>query len=190
MAISSVKVVTHLGFGERPQYATPYPEGIAVSHHDVTGDLSGGNIVFSILASPGFLYRYEMVRGNLDVDVAEDWDLILTHAWATDRSGLGDGAFNINHIMFRSVGSGAEVQLEPDISGGRYDHMHRFPIGSIAAGVPQLIAQVTVPTNTNTRVYDLNTVWTYWRKEAMHLPGFLSSFFEAPAVPPLLRTLT
>lgn len=190
MAISNVQSVTHLSFGERPEYGQPYPDGIAVARQDVVGDVSGGAITFNVNAPPGFLYRYEMIRGNITVDVAEDWELTVIHAWATDRTDLGAGAFNTFHKMFRSNQPSGIVELEPDIGGGRYEVLHRFLIGSVAAGVDQLIAQIRVPTNTNLRVYNLISVFTYWRKSALYLPGFLSSFYEAPAIPGLLRPQT
>jgi len=46
---------------------------------------------------------------------------------------------------------------------------------------------VTMETNTDTITNELVAVWTYWKKESLYLPGFLSAFYEAPAVPPLLR---
>jgi len=43
---------------------------------------------------------------------------------------------------------------------------------------------VSVSTNTTAVIWDFDVVFSYWPKTALYLPGFLSSFFEAPEVAP------
>lgn len=184
MAIVTNTGVIHLPFGERPQYGSPYPEGIAVAHADVTGDASGGAVTVAILADGGFLYRLELMNATRS-DVANvTLDVISSHRWATDKSGLGATAFDLNWLATRqAVGTFVVYTLR----GEDRDRIRRFPLGRTDKVALQTIWAVTFQTNVNTIEYDVDLVLTYWPKESLAMPGFLSSFYEAPAVPPLLR---
>lgn len=174
MAINIDADLVHLPFGDRQLYGSSFPEGLAVAHSNIVGDLSGGGISVLVRADGGFLYRIELIRGHIDIDVAEDWSLRIAHDWATAKSGLGTGAFDLEYNMFRSVGAGGDVHLD---MLDRINSERRFPIGRLDDILLQTLMLFTIPTNTNTRIYDIDVLLTYWRKEALYRPGFLQHFF-------------
>lgn len=183
MALTPNTTVQHISFGERPDYASPYPEGIAVAHVDVTGDASGNPITVSIFGQDQFLYRLELINVSQDAQTTNDLSLATVHDWATEASGFGTAAFSLNWQMSQLNDGGFAIwtPYATDLP-----MMRRFPIGSIRQGAGQFIAVFTMETNIDTRVFDFDAVFTYWPKQAMFAPGFLSSFYEAPEVAPLI----
>lgn len=198
MSIASTLGIVHLPFGERPQYGSVYPEGLGVAHDDSPDDATGGVHSFTVLANPGFIYRLELfnyVRGEETVRVTT---VISSHRWAADKSGLGNNSFDITWVAAGfSAGSGSGFSgygLRNSAAANAHDvtdQIKRFPLGRLsgAPGVAQSIFFVSMLTNTDTISNDLALVFTYWDKQALFLPGFLSAFFEAPAAPPLVRSL-
>ena len=197
MALSPNGQIIHLPFGERPQFGTPYPDGIAVGHINQTGDASGGKLTMTFLADGGFVYRFEGINMSRGTSVIEEADLITAHGWATAKSGLGTSAFDLNWILSMSLASSFAVY---SLGGGRaqsssnpagnptdYQQLHRLPMGRTdKVAVAQTLARVQLD-NITTVTHELSMWCTYWRVESLYLPGFLSSFYEAPEVPPLVR---
>jgi len=186
--------MVNLPLGERPQYGQPYPEGFAIASISSPDDASGGEHSFSFNADPGFLYRLELVnwtRGEATVRVIH---AITVHRWAAARTGQGVAGFDLNYFL-RGAGGGGFVVYT--LGGGDFDsgygvmeEIRRFPLGPEGGGAPGVAVQLmllTNVTNTDGITNELSVVMTYWRKESLYLPGFLSSFHEAPAIPPLFR---
>lgn len=188
MSIAATGEIIHLPFGERPAYGSPYPEGIAVGHIDQVGDASGNPITATFLADGGFLYRLELTqatRGGVDTT---DWDYITSHRWATDKSGLGATAFDLNWVAAQqSQGLSSFTSHTPRVQD--LAAIRRFPMGRTDKVALQTLLSWTAE-NTDTILYDFDVVLTYWRKESLSMPGFLSAFYEAPAAPTLLRPLS
>lgn len=195
MALGTTAGVIHLPFGERPQYGSPYPEGLAVAHSAIADDASGGDHTFSIVADGGFLYRLELmqlVRGSTTVPVCH---AITSHRWASDKSGLGSSSFDLNWVLLgqsAGVGSGFSIyRLLPAANHGAESaitQIRRLPMGRLDNTLLQQLAAVTVISQDNGVTNELSWVWTYWRKESIYLPGFLASFQETPAAPALIRS--
>lgn len=190
MAIATSSGLVHLPFGERPQYGQPYPEGQAVGFISQDGDATGGSISMTMLADGGFLYRLELLQ--LVIGQAADRVVfaITSHRWATDKSGLGATAFDLDWGMpGHLVGSFAVHSMAAQEDG--FDVMNqikRFPLGRLDDVSLQTILNVTNTVNVDSITNELRVVCSYWSKQATYLPGFLSSFYEAPAVPPLIRS--
>ncbi len=191
MAIALTTGVVHLPFGERPQYGSPYPEGLAVAHRAITGDASGNPLTLSILADAGFLYRLELLQVARGAAAIIQTHLITSHRWASDRSGLGDSAFDLNWQM---VGLAATTFATYTLITGSaargpspLTEIRRFPMGRTDNVPLQQLMLITFDINVDTITHEFAVVLTYWRKEALALPGFLSSFFEAPVIPTPLK---
>ena len=201
MAVAATGSVIHLPFGERPQYGSPYPEGIAAGHLNPTGDATGGDITFTFLADAGFLYRFEgfqIARGSATRKFAH---CISSHRWASSRSGLGASAFDLNWVLGADVVDTFSVykmvgERSTGATGGAattYDRdtVRRLPMGRTDAAILQTLFSATIVLgNIDTITHEAALWLTYWRKESLALPGFLSSFFEAPIVPTPLRVGT
>lgn len=173
----------HLSFGERPQYGTPYPEGIATGHIDVTGDATGGTITASFLTLPRFLYRLELIQATKAETGATDVSFTTHHQMLTDATGFGAGAFTLNwHTVQGTVNGFAVFLPRPD----SMSMIRRVPQGSIGQSDGEFICVFTSNENTNTIVWDFDVIYSYWPSTALQLPGFLSSFYEAPAIAGLL----
>lgn len=158
---------------------------MAVGHIDQTADASGGTITASFLAQDQFLYRLELFNVTQSVVTANALSFSTVHEWATAQSGFGALAFTLNwQVTPQRGGNGFSVyQFGDDVMR----QIRRFPIGSVTPGAGQFVSVVTVEDNTDTVVWDFDIVFSYWPKTALYLPGFLSSFFEAPEVaPPIL----
>jgi len=180
VAIDATSGMVHLPFAQRPGFGTPYPEGMAVAHIDVTGDATGGAISATILADGGFLYRFELFEGTQGDINNDDWDYITSHRWAADRSGRGAGAFDLNWITRRGLGTtfSNHRSFPEDLQVIR-----RFPMGRTDNVALQTLFTVNVEVNRNAIDYNFNLILTYWRTEATYRPGFLQAFWEAPVVP-------
>jgi len=193
MALNSFAGLIHLPFGERPQYGSPYPEGLAVAHFDQADDASGGTHTFSLLADGGFIYRMELwsyARGTESATLAH---CITSHRWASDKSGLGASSFDLNWLCVTSVltGSGFRVYgLHAESSASSPDAVQmirRFPMGTLQNVQQQLIYFQTNLIQIDGVTNELSLVFTYWRKESLFRPGFLSSFYDSPVVPTPLK---
>lgn len=180
MALTPNTAVVHLPFGERPAYGSPYPEGLAVAHIDVTGDASAGGITGIVQADRGFLYRLELMNVTKDDEVGNSVSVISSSNYLTDRSGLGTAAFDLNWQTIRVNNQGFQLfQLESTV----WRQIRKQIIGRTDAGSLQTIWTFVIETNTLADVWDMDLIFTYWRKESLAQPGFLSSFLEAPVVP-------
>jgi len=192
MAIATSINLERLQTGERPQYGSPYPEGIAVAHSQITGDASGGIITWTILSDGGFLFRLEGIQiaiGTTTIDVVH---MITSHRWASDKSGLGTTSFDLNWgLGFYLAASGFQVaSLTGNNQTSTIDaltQVRKLPMGRSENVSAQQVMFVTVEGNIDTIDYQLAAWCTYWRKESLYLPGFLESFYESPVVPPLRR---
>lgn len=183
MALTPSTTLVHLPFGERPDYGSPYPEGVAVAHIDQTGDASGGSITASILAQDQFLYRLELINVTEDSETTNDMHVALISEWASQMSGFGPLAFSLDWHMQQLTGNGFSQQVENTQNA---PGMRRQILGSLTPGAGQFVAVITVQNNVDTNVYDFDMMFTYWPKQALFLPGFLSAFYEAPAAPPVI----
>lgn len=198
MALATTLGVDHLPLGERPQYGMPYPEGIAIASSEVADDASGGSHTFSISADPGFLYRLELVTWIRGESTSRNLHCITVHRWANAKRPNVNSALDLNWIL-EPTALGASFTVYALVGGGSTDgnsespmvQLRRFPMGpALGGGAPGVAAQLmafTNDVNTTGITNNLVVVWTYWKKESLYLPGFLSSFYEAPAVPPILR---
>jgi len=191
MALTPTTGIIHLPFGERPQYGSPYPEGIAVGFISQTGDGSGGNILATFNADAGFLYRLELMqltRGSPNIVIAHT---LTSHRWASERSGLGTTSFDLNWpLTFFGTTAFAVAQLAGGANGrGPWplEMIRRLPIGRTDSVLLQPIITMTVDINVTAITHEFAVTLTYWRKEALSFPGFLSSFYEAPVVPTSLK---
>ncbi len=190
--------LVHLAFGERPQYASPYPDGMAVGQTAAPDDASGGFHNFFFSADGGFLYRLELINYLRGTGVFGDPLVTVTthHEWARDKSGFPGNSFDLEWPM-PGLAQALEAKMFLNLgtwnatasSDMVYQMLRRFPLGTQRKVEGQILLDIPVE-QIDTTTNALAVVFTYWRKEAMFVPGFLSSFFEAPAVPPLLRTPT
>lgn len=181
MSLTPNTELQHLPFAARVEYGSPYPEGMAVGHIDVTGDASGGNITASFTAENQFLYRLELVNATKDDEVVNDVAMASVHEWATAQSGFGVSAFSLNWHLDQIPRSGFSVYT---LRVGDLPSIRRFPLGSITPGAGQFVTVFTVETNTLADIWDFDVALSYWPKTSLFLPGFLSSFWEAPEVAP------
>lgn len=191
MAVAQTGGVVLLPFGERPQYGTPYPEGLGVSNINQVGDASGGDLTMSVLADPGTLFRLEgfnLARGV--ASIVNDAHIITSHGWVQDKSGLGVSSYDLNWLLEGQAAANFSVYLIQHNTGDADSlaQIRRLPIGRLsgAPGVAQQLMLMTID-NVDTVTHALSVWFTYWRGESLSLPGFLSSFFQSPAVPPLIR---
>jgi len=194
MAIAPTTGLVLLPFGERPQYGSPYPEGMAVAHINATGDATGGDALFLINADPGLIFRLELaqlVRGTGTIVVAH---ALTSHRWATDKSGLGTSSFDLNwNLNAIAIGTFSLYVMSAGGASGPLDMVQlikRFPMGSLqnSRTAQSLMVFTLVAGNVDTITHELSVVCTYWRKESLYQPGFLASYHESPAVPPLFRS--
>jgi len=173
-------VIVRFPFAQLPAYGSPNPEGVAVCHIDVTGDVSGGAISGGMTSIGQFIYRLELLqltRGDL---AADDVDYVTFHQWATAKSGFGTNAFDLNwHFESRStINFGLYRPFDVDLR-----MIRRFPLGRTDDVGASFIIFYQNLDNADGIAYDVDGVFTYWRKEALLQPGFLQAFYEAPFVP-------
>ena len=181
MAVATTGGIVHLPFTERPDYGSPFPEGIAVGHIDATGDASGGGVSGAFIAETGFLYRLELANSTRGSENADAVSHLSSHRWATDRSGLGNLAFDLNWGTRQVISDGFALYV-PEVQD--LQMLRRFPIGRTDVNpAGQTIWAVFFETNFDTILYDMDVVFSYWRTEAMYRPGFLAQFWETPFTP-------
>ena len=185
MAIAGSSGILRMQFGERPGFGNPQPEGIAVAHGEITGDASGGGVSFTFLSDGGFLYRLEVCQSTRGSTTNSLMSIIASSRWATERSGLGAGAFDLNWILLRTGGTGFAMHR---IRTDDLIQIRRFPLGRTDQVSLQVMFTFLDSINTNNEDYEFDLVFSYWRTEAMYRPGFLQAFWEAPLVlPPGVR---
>lgn len=193
MALATNIGLAHLPLGERPEYGQPYPEGIAIGTSNVADDASGGAHSFVINADPGFLYRLELVNWTRGEATLRALHVLTVHRWAAGRAGPVLAALDLNWIMLGAAATTFTVYILGAGSSSGVDGVplvSRLPMGPAGGGAPGVSTQLMLLTNdvNNTGITnEVTATFTYWRKQALFLPGFLSSFYEAPAVPPLIR---
>lgn len=175
MAIANIVNMVHRTFTRPIRYGDVAPEGLALGHASFAGDASGGGITIQFNVSGGRLYRAEVVMGRIPTpDIAEDWKIITSHEWATQASGFGTGAFDIDWQLTRDVSA---PFIRYNMIRDNYSMLRRFPIGRTDVPTSITIALVTIPTNTNLREYDFDFVCTYWSKRSTVFPGFLQAYW-------------
>ncbi len=179
MAIAQSETITRFPFAQLPEYGGPNPEGMAVCHIDVTGDASGGEISGGFVSTGSFLYRLELFQGTRSDQTADKMNYVTLHTWATEKSRFPDDSFSLNwHANQVIEGFGVWVPELVD-----FQMIRRFPLGATREiGVQNILFYQGVA-NTDTILYDFDAVFTYWRKEALLLPGFLQAFYEVPFIP-------
>jgi len=183
VTVSATDNLVHLPFADRIEYGSPYPEGIAVGHLDAVGDASGGSVVGSMQADGGFLYRLELLNATKSTTTTAIAHYITAHRWATDRSGLGAQAFDLNGIAEQFITSTFSAYSLRDVD---YQQLRRFPMGRTDRVLTQVLTSFTFEGNENTTVYDIDWMFTSWPTTALYRPGFLASFWESPFVPTFL----
>lgn len=181
MSISASATIVRIPSAGVPAYASPNPEGLAVAHIDVTGDASAGTISGGMVSSGQFLYRLEAFNINRFDTVAQGGAELFTLAdWATVGAGFGPNSFDLLwDLAFEDNGTSQRLTLRDRY----FDQIHRIPLGSLRNVDVTNVLFYQGLANTNTVVHDISAMFTYWRKEALALPGFLQSFYEAPFVP-------
>jgi len=196
MALASVVGVELIPMGERPQYGSPYPIGLAVGASAIPDDASGGAHTFSFNAPPGFIYRLELFNWTRGEATLRALHIITAHRWAQDRIPSTSAALDLNWHL---GGTGADGFTVYGIVAGRADaggvdamrQLRHFPMGAApggkAPGVSIQLLFATNSVNTDTITNEVAIIWSYWKQESLYLPGFLSSFYESPAVPPIVR---
>lgn len=191
MTKATVFGLDHIALGERPQYGMPYPEGIATAFASSADDASGGAHTFSLIADPGFIYRLELFNWTRGEATIRTTHAITVHSTLGAKTPDGPSAYNLNWFTLGTAGDGFTVYTFGGPGGTDIEQIGRLPMGAaLGGGAPGVAVQLmllTNATNTDTITNELVIAFTYWRKEALYLPGFLSSFFESPAVPPLIR---
>lgn len=183
MAIASTGLIRRLPFGSRERFGTPYPEGIAAGHVQLTGDATGDPITVAWVAEAGYIFRLELVHSQRSDIVGTAQVLLTAHSWIADKGeGFGAGTFDLSwYLTDSAVAANGFTQYRM-----RTDDMiqvRRMPIGAPTTVAAPFLAQHTVTDNINTTVYNFNIIFTYWNAEALYRPGFLQSFWEAPVVP-------
>lgn len=180
MTVAGTGTLVHLPFADRAAFGSPYPEGIAVAHIDLTGDATGGIASGSVQAVGPFLYRLELMAATLNSGPAITGSYTSAHRWAADRSGLGQTAFDLSWVPDIAQDGGFTL-LRP--SPVDYAQIRRVPLGRTDVSALWVIWQTTFGTNVDGGLYDFDLILTYWPAESLYQPGFLASFFEAPVVP-------
>lgn len=183
MAIATVAEIFRI---DRPQvraYAEGDPHGFAYSHVEVTGDASGGFITVALNASPGFVYRLEFAQVVIGDELGANLFLQLQHRYLGDaipianNSGRTIAAFRVQAATptgFRVFG--LDDRITP------VEVLRRLPLGDLRnRTITTLVASWTIEINTNTVVYEMKLLLTFWRKDAMTRPGFWAAFNESPA---------
>ena len=180
MSISASGTINRLASAQVPAYGSPNPEGVAVCNIAVTGDASGGTISGGIVSSGQFLYRLELFHITQNVAGADTADVFTLHDWATQAFGFGANSFD---ILWPLLNTALETGQAYSFLQADMDQIRRFPLGSTQnVGVLNILFYQNLA-NTDTKLYKIFAVFTYWRKEALTLPGFMQSFYEAPFVP-------
>lgn len=180
--------VVHIAFDERFKFGSPYPSGVALGWAVLAGNGTGGIINVTVNAQTGFLYRMEevFVSHFLAVGVVDEGASVeLAHGWAQEKTAFTPNAFNhVHQLVATGPANGTEISYSPQPAD--YQAMRRFPIGRTDLSLlgPQVIAELKVHENILNSSNVFSVMFTYWRLEATYRAGFLSSFYEAPVVPP------
>ena len=183
MAIGVTGGLQRLRRAGRPQYGDPYPEGFAVASLSQTGDGSGGQINFAVNSDGGFLFRLEILQLVRGSGTTVDVDILTSHRWAEQMSGLGNGSLDHNWELRQDALATFSIYTLKDTDR---DSIRRFPMGRTEKVSAQSILALNL-TNVTGVTHILHMVCSYWRKEALYQPGFMSTFMEAPEVPAILR---
>ena len=180
MSISASGTINRLASAQVPAYGSPNPEGVAVCNIAVTGDASGGTISGGIVSSGQFLYRLELFHITQNVAGADTADVFTLHDWATQAFGFGANSFD---ILWPLLNTALETGQAYSFLQADMDQIKRIVLGSVRnVGVLNILFFDGI-SNVDTTVYKIVAMFTYWRKEALALPGFLQAFYEAPFVP-------
>jgi len=180
MAIIASETITRFPFAQLPEYAGPNPEGMAVCHIDVTGDATGGAISGGIVSTGSFLYRLELFQITRGDSFVDDVDVVSIHQWATEKSRFPDQSFSLNWHLLQRIALGFGLFTLPLVD---YQMIRRFPLGATREiGALNVLFYQNLD-NIDTILYDIDAVFTYWRKEALLLPGFLQAYYETPFIP-------
>jgi len=168
--------VEHLSYVVDPSYADVEPEGIAFGFAEVLGDVSGGEVVMNIVAPSGFLYRLEQLQLSMSVvDVTAIYDVGVRFEWMGDATTPASGA-----EFFQSADLASEGNTRLDdsffhLTQNEMSQLRRTPLGTTRGGFATLVV-ATNNDNTNTRIYRLRTVFSFWRQDALQRPGFYTAF--------------
>lgn len=180
MAQSVSATINRAPFAGMPAYASPNPEGVAACHIDILGNATGGEISGGMVSSGQFLYRLELFNLTRRDATVDPINCFTIADWASDKFGFGAGSFSIDWLLEQVIGGGFSVNTFRDQD---MRQIRRIPLGATRnVGVTNILFYDRVA-NTDTVVMDIFAMFTYWRKEALFLPGFLQSFYEAPFVP-------
>ena len=180
MAVTVVSAVVRMPFSQREGYGGPYPDGLAFGFVPLEGDLSGGTVTAFLTSPAGFLYRVEEVQAERsDTGVGNSTNtLLLTATWLEATSGDPPPASDFVYGLINAAILGGEVYRDAIQSG-----MRRVPVG-VLSGVGEInMVRYSDAVNTDGVTYGLRMLFSYWRKESLYLPGFLSSFYATPVVP-------
>ncbi len=185
MSIATTTGIALLPFAERPLFGDPYPIGLAVGDTLITGDATGGTVGTTFLADGSFLFRLEMVQVVKGDGLSTAVNMITAHTMLADRSGRPNIS-QLNWILPSFSGNGFRVFTPMP---GDYAMMHRIPLGRTDRVTAQQLIALENENNVDTISYSFSVVLSYWRQEALFLPGFLQAFWEAPVVATPLRAL-
>jgi len=179
VAIVASGGLVHLPFNQPTQFASTFPEGIAVGRVALTGDASGGIATTNITADGHFLYRLENFQVSVLETISDEIRTIIEFRWAADASGLGPSFSNFSYWLIRNNRAGTVADTIYELDIGRREMIKRLPIGRLDDVQDQTIWTIQA-VNSNGRVWTTRASFAYWPQSAMYRPGFLSSFWEAP----------
>lgn len=184
LTVTATVEITRLPFAKREGFGGPYPDGLAVAFATITGDGSMG-VAEALFTTPaGFFYRLEIAQATRsDVPASIEALLRCRADWLSQASPFQSGSLSFDQAMNgTSILSGSFTLFETTRDA---NYLRRIPFGFLGGVAPTatgVVVEMQIP-NDNLIVYNFRTILTYWRRESFYLPGFLSSFFEAPVVP-------
>jgi len=179
VAITASITMTRLPFAARPQFGDPHPSGIVAGRIALTGDASGGTVTAVFQVEAGLIYRLEHLTAFRADSIADEANAIFIHRSLQDFMGLGSQGMDFNYGLDTHLGG---TFIAYSLSAIDQQQQRRVWMGAIheLRSVLTTIMQMTIATNTNTVSYGFQFVCSYWRPEALYLPGFWSALWEAP----------
>lgn len=183
MAIAASGAIIRAPFARRQGYGGVEAQGMAAGHVDVTGNATGGAISASLVTDGGYLYRLELLQASIGSGSGQDVDVITSHRWLEDRTGLGLTALDLNWVTIRTIETSPSAFQIHTLPEPAMAMLRRVPIGRTDDALLSFVVSFNT-TNTDLLLYDFDAIFTYWRKESLYRPGFLEAFQGEP------RTLT
>jgi len=179
MSVTETLVLRRQAFVQDPSYANVHPEGYAVGYLRQTGDATGGSVIAFFDSDPGFIYRLESVRHRRQDAVASVVEFLINDWWLVKGLDYVDQAASIFDVLMAET----VMSLGHDytLSVTARDTFRRVPVQTTIQ--QPTICSIANRTNTNAAIYHSRVIFSYWRKDTLTKPGFMSGFLEAPFPP-------